>query len=395
MRDLSFDEILTLIEDAFDANVAPKRLVRNNDNKMHLMFKADAKGYAVVNEMVMALSQRFDPELCDTSDLQHIAKIIGTRKIEGKASAVGITAKNSSTTASDTLAAGTYQFTSASGERFTFTVDVDRPFSASESKVYYALSQDAGAFRVTSMAYASVSRADGESIPSNFTFSCADNLGYLGRDEETDLEFRRRLISSSDRDDIINEIETAIKSIPGVYECNCVFNALNTQATYDSIELGPKELLVIITGVATDELASAVASRCHYATHMVNAQQVVYYDSPLYVNERYPVYFKYHDTVDYTMTVAYSYDSSKIKQAQAEIELGAILDKLRGQNTHVDKVTEKDVYDLLGNSGIVSVSILNVDLAIGGTPVSYVPVPKTRLPNLTGVVFLATDENGA
>lgn len=391
MRDRSIDEILEIIENAFDASIAPKTVVRNNRNKMHLMFKADAAGYAVLNRSVLSLSQRFNPELCDESDLDTVGKIVGTERIAGKASSLQITAANSSLASNATLAAGTYQYRSSSGEVFAFAVPTDKLFAPSESKVYYAMSVDIGAYRVLSVLNATLTRADGVSIPSDFIFSCSDNMRLLGRAEEDSLAFRKRLISAADRDDIVNEIELAIKDIPNIYECNCLFNHGIIDAVVDGITLKPRELLIVITGVPTEDLASAVATRCHYLTHMVDEANVVYFESPRLVGGRYPVYFKYHDTTDYTISVAYSYDSTKVKQAQAEAGIGAALEGLMEQNTHADTITEKDVYDALENIDLVSVSILNVDLAVGGASVPYVAVPRTRVPRLTAVAYTGTD----
>ena len=391
MRDKSIDELLEVIEDAFDAAIAPKMIVRNTRNKMHLMFKADAAGYAVLNRSVLALSQRFNPELCDEADLDTVGKIVGTERIAGKVSSLQITAANSSLSGNATLAAGVYQYRSSSGEVFTFTVPTDRLFSPSESKVYYAVSADIGAYRVLSVLNASLTRADSASIPSDFIFSCSDNLRLLGRAEEDSLAFRKRLISAADRDDIVNEIELAIKDIPNIYECNCLFNHGIVDAVIDGITLKPRELLIVITGVPSQALADAVATRCHYLTHMVDAANVVYFESPRLVNGRYPVYFKYHDATDYTVSVAYAYDSTKVKQAQAEAGIGALLEGLMEQNTHTDSITEKDVYDALEGISLASVSILNVDLAVGGSSVPYVAVPRTRVPRLTAVTYNGTD----
>ena len=110
MEDLSIDEITTVIEDAFDASISPKRMQRVDDNKLHLIFKADSAGYQKINKAVLSLKQRLDPELCDDADLPMTAKIVGTEFVQGKASMLTITAVNTSTVDGATLVAGTYQY---------------------------------------------------------------------------------------------------------------------------------------------------------------------------------------------------------------------------------------------------------------------------------------------
>jgi hypothetical protein len=390
MEDLSIDEVTTVIEDAFDASIAPKSIVRSAGNKLHLMFTADGAAYMWLNKAVLALKQRFNPSLCEDADLAVTAKIVGTDYRPGKASALAVTCTNSSAV-SVTLLAGTYQYASVSGEVFTFDVANDTLFAAGDSKLYYAISKSIGAFAVSAIASAAVNRSDGSSIPGGLLFSCADNFSYLGYAAETDLAFRKRIIADTDRDDIINEIESDIRALPGVYECNCVFNSSPGSQVYDGITLAAKELLVIITGVPVAGIADIVAKRSCYATHNVSGTQVVYYYNSRYVGGRYPVYFKYHDVLTYTLHVDYTFDSTKIKQAQAEAGINALLASAKLTNQHVDTITEKNIYDMLSDNLPVSVSILNVDLLVSGSAIPYVSVPKTKIAKLGTVTFTSSD----
>ena len=199
-------------------------------------------------------------------------------------------------------------------------------------------------------------------------------------------------MNSSDRDDDINEIEEGILALPNIIACNCVFNPLNESKVYDGITLAAKELLISITGVPSSDMAKVVALHSHYATHMIDADNVVYYENELYLGGKYPVYFRYHDYYGYTVAIEYSYNSKKIKTAQAESGLLALLVAFMSTNTHVDTVTEKDIYDALAVGEISSVTVLNVTLYVDGVEASYVSIPKTKIPKLSSTVsFTSVD----
>lgn len=391
MEDLSIDEIITTIEDAFDASIAPKKVQRVDNNKLHLIFKADAAGYQKINKAVLSLKQRFDPALCDDADLPVTASIVGTEFRSGKCSMVAITASNVSETASAVLAAGTYQYVSSSGEVFSFTVALDLTLAALGSVLYKAASANIGSFPVADGTSIAVYREDRAAIDGNIVFSCSDNSTYLGYGEETPLEFRKRILSGIDRQDEITEIEEALLALPTIFECNCVFNESVVPAVYDGVTLAAKELLITITGVPSSAMAEEVAARTCYATHKVNDADVVYYESAHYIGGKYPVYFRYHSFYDYTIGVSYTYDSSKVRQSQVEAALDAILLRYKVTNKHVNTVTSFDIYADLSKSGVVGVEIKDITMQVGGTDTPYVTIPLTRLPRLTSVVYTATD----
>ncbi len=391
MEDLSFDEMVTKIEDAFDASIAPKSIVRSNNNKLHLMFKADAAGYEVLHKTALSLMQRFDPLLCDDTDLEDTARIVGTERRSGKASVVPITVTNTSTVDTVTLYAGVYQFISVDGEVFSFTVALDTSFAPEELFTYYAISANFGAYEVTDILNASVARQDSATINSNFSFSTTANQSYLGFGEESLEDFRKRLTETVERDDTVKEIEEAISALPTIYACNCVFNPLLTPKVYDGITLAAKELLIVVTGIVPDEVAEIVAKYSHYTTHIVDSADVVYYLNSRYIDGKYPVYFTYHDTTDFTVQVEYSYNSGSIKSDQVEAIFDALLRKYQIANTHVDTITERDIYNRLDEDTPQSVTVLNVSLLVSGAEVPYVNVPKTRIPHLTAISYTKTD----
>ena len=394
MEDLSIDEITTVIEDAFDASISPKRMQRVDDNKLHLIFKADSAGYQKINKAVLSLKQRLDPELCDDADLPMTAKIVGTEFVQGKASMLTITAVNTSTVDGATLVAGTYQYESSSGEVFSFSIAIDILLDPLESREFKAASAHVGEFAVSTSGNIALTRTDGATIDSNVTFSCDDNTAYIGYAPESAIEFRKRMTTDAQRQDEINEIEADIKSLQTIFECNCVFNPLNSTAAYDGITLNPKELLIIITGVPTDEIAKIVASRTCYATHMIDPENVVYYYNDLYIGGRYAVYFRYHETYSFDITVNYSYDSNKLKFSQVEAAFNTILGKYKATNRHVDTITSFDLSAALSSAQLANVTVRDISMAVDGVTVPFVTIPKTRLPRLVNVTYIKTDVVG-
>ena len=394
MEDLSIDEITTVIEDAYDASVSPKKMKRVDDNKLHLIFKADSAGYQKINKSVLSLKQRLDPELCDDADLPMTAKIVGTEFMKGKTSMLTVLAVNTSTVNGATLVAGTYQYESSSGEVFSFPIAIDILLDPLESREFKAASAHIGEYPVKTNGNIALVRTDGASIDSNILFSCEDNTAYIGYPEESSLEFRKRMTVDAQRQDEINEIEAAIKSLQTIFECNCVFNPLNSTAVYDGITLNPKELLIILTGVPTDEIAEIVAGKMCYATHLVSAENVVNYYNDLYIGGKYPVYFKFHDTFVYDITVNYSYDSNKLKFSQVEAAFNTILGKYKATNRHVDTITSFDLSAALSSAPLANVTVRDISMAVDGVTVPYVTIPKTRLPRLVNVTYVKTDVVG-
>lgn len=394
VEDYSLDEILTIIEDAFDSTVSPKKIFRDDNNKMHLMYKGDAAGLQLINKMVLSLKRRFDPQYCPDSDLPSTARMAGTKFLPAKASLVQITVSNTSNVEDVVLAAGVYLYPSATGEIFTFTIGTDTLLSATEARAYSAVSQNTGSFPVSTNTTVMVKREDSATIDSNLVFSTEENSSYLGYAAETIYEFRKRMLTDANRQDEIVQIENDIKALTNIFECNCVFNALTEPKDYDGITLGTHELLVVITGSANDELADVVAKHTVHKTHIVDPLNVVYHNDDMYVGGRYPVYFMHHLTTDYELIVSYNYDSTKLKTAQIEAAFNTLLARYKNTNRHVDTVTEYDVYSRLNEALLANVSILNVNLLVGGVEVPYVSVPKTRLPRLTTVTYAHNDVVG-
>jgi hypothetical protein len=392
----SIDEETTELADIYDGLIAPKKLWRNHNNKLYLILRAYAAGKVGLNDAALALRNRFDPLYCDDLDLYSTAKLVGTDFKEGTGSLLQITITNKDTEESKIFTAGIYGYQSAAGMVFSFEVAGDYSFDPGETKVVSAISQAKGSYEAGANADIKLYRSDGAAIDGAFAFSCEDNSGQLGYPDEDAFDFRTRILNDADRQDHIKELELAIRNLPNIFECNLMFNGGTEPALYDDITLLPRELLITITGVPTGKIAELVAGEVCYATHKINDEQVVYYENPLYVNGRYPVYFKYHDTTDFSVSITYQYDKTKLKQAQVEDAIKTLFKPYARMVTHIDTFSEETAYKTLSALNLPNVKILDADvLNTVGEAVPYIRIPVTRLPRLTGITFTPIDTGGA
>jgi hypothetical protein len=392
----SIDEETTELADVYDGLIAPKKLWRGHNNKLYLILRAYAAGKVGLNDVALALRSRFDPLYCDDFDLYSTAKLVGTDFKKGTGSLLRITIFNKDTEEQKTLAAGIYSYQSTTGEVFSFEVADDYVFDPEETKVVFAISRSKGSYEVGANADIKLYRSDSKGIDGAFVFSCEDNSGYLGYLDEDAFSFRTRILNDADRQDHIKELELAICNLPSIFECNLTFNGKTEPIDYDGITLQAKELLVTITGVPTSEIARLVVEEVCYATHRINDEQVVYYENPLYVDGKYPVYFKYHDKTNFSLSIIYQYDSTKLKTVQVEDAIAALFKPYTQMVTHIDAFSEETVYKVLSSLNMPNVQILDANvLNSNGEEVPYIRIPATRLPHLTGIVFTSVDTGAA
>jgi hypothetical protein len=387
LRAMSIDEETAALADAYDGLIAPKKLWRNHNNKLYLLLRAYAAGKIGLNDAVLALRNRFDPLYCDETDLYSTAKLVGTDFRKGSGSILSITVVNTALEEQKILAAGTYNYQSAAGMVFSFEIAGDYSFDPEEVKVVSAISRSKGSYAVSANADIKLYRSDGAAIDRAFMFSCEDNAGQLGYEDEDAFAFRQRILSDSNRQDHIKELELKIRNLPNIFECNLLFNPDVQPAAYDGIILAPMELLVTITGVPTDEIARLVVEEVIYITHMTDPDQVVYYENACYVNGRMPVYYRFHGTADFALDITYQYDPHNLKSTQVEAAIRARLDRYVHAVTYTATINEYIFYRLLDRLELSDANILNIGLMVGGVRVPHMAIPKTRLPHLTGITF--------
>jgi hypothetical protein len=392
----SIDAETTGLADVYDSLIWPKKLWRNHNNKLYLLLRSFAAGKVGLTDTALALRNRFDPRYCDETDLYATAKLMGTGFKKGTGSLVRITVQNSDIQETKLFKAGIYRYQSVSGMLFSFQTENDYAFGPEEVRAVMAISQEKGSFPVGRSAGIKLFRSDNAGIDSAFVFSCEDNSGQLGYEDESLFDFRTRILNDADRQDHVKELEMAIRNLPNIFECGLVFNDGLYSVEYDGIVLAPKELLITITGVPTDAIADIVTERVVYDTHLVDSNNVVYYYNNQYIHGRRAVYFKYHDTTDFSLAITYQYDADKLKTTQIEGVINELFKPYTQMVTHLDTFGEKDVYTILAGLALPNVDILNADvLDVNNDEVSYVRIPKTRLPHLTGIAFSAVPREDA
>ena len=402
------DDITAELGDAYDEYIAPKKIVRSTTNKIWLTLRAFGKGLYGLYQSVMALSYRFDPLYCTEDELASTMRIVGTSLIPAKTSLLTVLVKNIGEVAA-TLVAGVYNYVSADGIMFSFTLAENVTIAAGAGKYYdfSSVSEGAaltGAYYVSDNLDVTIVREDTATISSSFEWDTLDNTGKVGRVIETYAEARERLLGTPDRIDQLSLLRDKILELPNIHECSLIFNSTYDIITVDyyddddvQVSLKPQELLLLITGAPTEDMAAVVVANSPWLTHQISDEKVVYYEEDNYVNGRFPVYYGYHLFTQYQLVITYQYNSAKIFASTTETELAKLLIPLEYPDTYSKIVKVSDIFDILSDeviiaAGLDSVSILAVTMQDDeGTAINYLSVPKTRLPQLINTTFIAVD----
>ncbi len=381
----TFNEILTEMCDYFDMQISPRSISRTNTNIVYLMFKAIAKGYEVINNVCVALHNKFNPANCDDDELDSIASIVGTERLKGSVSGLRVTAINNNQT-SVVLLAGDYTYNLDDDIKFVFTIDSDTTIGAGSSLVFVALSNKFGSFPVTTQLKIMVE--SNVELPDGVTFSCSNNSELLGHNDESNLAFRKRIISDPNRQDIINELQVAIRNLPYIFDANIIFNNGESTVKYDTYQIPPFNMLIVYSGIPKDEIAEVVARYGIYPTvNVEGSSDKLTYASPAFATGGYSVYLNKFKEYNYAVKVTYesSLDYSAETTVQAKIREGLL--SVMNSNIYTNVVTENDIYNAVEGLNVDGVSTLNIDLYVNDVKVDYVTVPKTRIPKLNTVTF--------
>lgn len=390
METMTYTEILTTMCAYFDATISPRKLSRTNTNIIYLILKAIAKGYEVINSVCVVLDNKFDPEYCSDADLESTASLVGTDREAGAYSGLLITATNSDISEA-TILAGTYSYKLDDDTTFSFTRDTDTVIEAGSYKQFIALSDTIGSYSVTEQKSVDVSGVDvTEStlvLPDNVTFSCSDNSDILGYEEETDLAFRTRLASTTDRQDTINELQTKIKNQTYIFDCKIVFNNTEDSVAYGDYTIPSYYMLIMVSGDMKDAIADIVAQYGVYPTVETDDSTELFYKNDVFASGSYSVFVNEFVYYEYTINMAYALDTTYNTQARAESTMLSGLYTSLNTNEHSDTVTEKDVYDAIDDLNVIGVTLLSVSLLVDRVAVDYISIDKTKISKLTGVTF--------
>ena len=392
MTSYTLDELQKLMGDTYDALVTPFRIFRDNANKLWLILQGTAAGLQLINDMVVSLSNKFDPANSSDADLLSTAKLVGTAFKIGKSSFVQINVVNTDSALPHTLLAGQYQYTSVSGQVFYMTLGADLSIAASTTKTLVFQSADKGAFAVSAITNVSVSRTDLVSIDANFNFNALNNARYLGYLDETPLDFRVRVLNDTNRQDAIAELELELRNLPNILEATLIFNPTQTGVAYDGITIPPFFLLVVVTGFPYITMAEAVIEFTPYLTVQVDPDDTFNIVDSHFTGGVFPVHFTPHGQTNFTLAVTYRFDGNKIIQANAETAMrSALMTKYASQSQYINTVTVGDFLNVINDLNLTSVQPLQVIMDAGAGPINYLDFLKTRLANLTTVTFVGID----
>lgn len=382
----SFDTILTGICDFFDALISPKKIARSNTNIIYLIFKAIAKGFELINNVCVTLSNKFDPERCSVEDLNSIAKLVGTNKMLGSASGLNIIATNNNKEEALTLSNGFYRYDLNADTFFIFEIidSVEIPPEGTAS--FLAFTDEIGSFPVTEQLDITVS--SDTVIPPDIKFSCTDNSALLGTKEETDTEFRRRILTDTSRQDTLSELVAKLKNLPYLFDVTVKFNDSLSNIVYDGVIIPPYCMAVFYSGSPRNEIAEVVASYGIYPTVQTEDSVSVYYSNNVFEEGRYTVHIIPFKKLEFKARVNYKIDLVYADTRTVESKIRQSLTVHFSGNVHQDYIKENELYDVIQNLSLVGVDLLNVDLLINDTAVDYISVPLSRIPLLTDVNFV-------
>lgn len=381
----TFDTILTELCDNFDELIAPRVIARSNTNIIYLLFKAIAKGYELINNVCVVLSNKFDPAKCSSEDLESVASLVGTNRRSGSASGLRIIARNTGI-ASATLLQGVYTYSLDDDTVFEFEVLSDTVIPSGETALFIAMSENIGSYPVT--AQSSIEIVSEQIIPSDIAFDCTDNQALLGLAEESILAFRKRVLNTYDRQNTMVELEEYLRNLPYIFDCKIKYNQTDANVSVDGVVIPPMNCAIFYSGEARNEIASLVADYIVCPTVATANSVQAKYSNDIFVDGYFAVNLIPFASKDYSVDIIYTIDSEYANPATVLAEVRSTLLSAFVSDVHQDYVKEDDIYNVLETLNIASFEVLAVNLKVDGNAVNYVEVPVSRVPKLVEVNFI-------
>lgn len=381
----TFDTILNELCNVFDSLITPKKIARTNTNIIYLLFKALAKGFEIINNVCVVLSYKFDPRNCGSSDLESSASLVGTERYKGSGSGLKITITNNGVTPC-TLLQGVYNYKFNDDVTFSFEILEEIEIRAGSYITVIAMSENIGRFPVTTQTDIEITSE--QDINSDLVFSCTDNSALLGTLPETDLELRERILTKTDRQNSFIELETVIKNLPYIFDCQIKYNNDFSSVTYDDIVIPPQTALICYSGAIKAELADKVCEHILCLTVQTEDSKEVKFYSDVFVNGFYPVYFTPFKKTQYQAEVTLKIEGVFVNYYEITKEIRTTLFNTFISEVHTDYVKEEELYNAIKVLNLTGVNILGLNLIYNGEKVSFIEVPLTRIPELTDVTFI-------
>lgn len=380
----TFDTILTKMCDDFDVLISPKRISRSNTNIIFLMFKAISKGLEVINNVCVVLSNKFNPATCSDEDLASVSALVGTEMLKGSSSGLDITVTNSGES-EVTLTAGLYHYKLDDDTTFTFEVLENTSIEAGGFISIIAMSDRIGIYPVTEQQ--SISVTSENIISEDLKFSCGDNADLLGTENETLLDFRNRILSDNTRQNSIVELQTALRNLPYLYDCRCIFNNTVTSKEYDGFTIPSGNLAIFFSGAPRNEMADVIAK--HILCNTVDADNAtdITYRNEIFVDGGHIFHLIPFNTTDFKIKIKCIIDELLVNKEEIESRIrNTLLNKYKAK-VHTDYIKENDIYNVIESLNLNGINILGIDLVYEDESVDYIEVPLSRIPGLTEVIF--------
>lgn len=384
----SFDTILTEICDTFDSLISPKSISRSNTNIIYLMFKAVAKGFEIINNICVVLSNKFDPANCSEEDLNSVASIVGTEKYKGSASGLHIIITNTGGS-KVTLEAGTYTYAYDDDVNFVFEIQTAREIGVGSYIDVIAMTENIGSYPVTSQS--SITVTSEQVISNDLAFSCTDNSSLLGTYEETNIEFRKRITESTDRQNTLIELQTVLKNLPYIFDCRVKFNALEDPVVFEGYTIPSYTMAIFYSGEIKKEIAEKVCSKIICPTLQTEDSIEIFYENEVFIGGKYAVYLIPFAKTQYAVELIYKINKTYADEYNVQKEIRTFLFSTFVSEKHVDYIKEDDFYKALKNLDLTGVDILSVNLKYNGSIVNYIEIPLSCIPELTSVTFTSAE----
>lgn len=379
MQLVTFNEILTSLCDEFDALISPRRMSRSNTNVVYLVLKAVAKGFELINNVCVVLSNKFDPARCSNEDLVSVASLVGTEKHKASASGLHIICSNENESGV-TLYTGVYTYVFEEEVIFEFEVLEDTVIPANSTVTFIAMSQSAGKYHVTAQEHINIESV--RDINSHLSFSCTDNANLLGTDEETDLEFRKRILGGYDEQDTLVELENQLRNLPYLFDCRLKFNDTDDNISYDSITIPPFTLAIFYSGAPRSDMADVIANKIICPTVQTADSTTITYTSDIFVGGGHDFNIIPFGRVTFGIDITYKIDETFASDYDMRKLMKDTLVTYFIPEVHKDYIKEDDIYNILESLNMAGVDILSVNLTQGGSPVDFISIPLSRIAEL-------------
>ena len=224
-------------------------------------------------------------------------------------------------------------------------------------------------------------------ISSDLSFSCDANASLLGKEEESDIDFRKRILNTTDRQNTLVEMETEIKNLPYIFDCKVKFNPTNTEIEFDGYTIPAYTLAIFYSGEVKKEIAEKVCAKIICPTLQTVDSVEVFYENDVFVGGKYGVHLIPFAKTQYAVELIYKINNTYANEYDIQKEIRTALFNTFVSEKHVDFIKEDDFYNAIEALNITGIDLLGINLKYNNSNVNYIEIPSSRIPELTNVIF--------